>query len=281
MSLRNGSGDCKDSKRDVMLRCAPVRDLHAARTIRRPIVTSSPDYQTIAKMIDHSLLNPTLTDRELEEGCELAIRYDVASICIVPYYLARGAKLLAGATVKATSTVGFPHGVHTTAVKLAEVAQGLKDGAEELDAVINISKARSGDWRYVRDELKALAEAVHAGGAKIKVIFENAYLDDAAKIRLCEISAEVGADWVKTSTGYASGGATLADLELMRTHSPAHVQVKAAGGIHDLDTVLAMRAIGVSRVGTRSTAQILEELRKRLGMEAITHAPAATAHAGY
>jgi len=146
---------------------------------------------------------------------------------------------------------------------------------------VNISKVRSRDWRYVCDELQALTDATHAGGAKIKVIFENAYLDDAAKIRLCEICTEIGADWVKTSTGYAPGGAALADLELMRRYSPPPMQVKAAGGVHDLDTVLAMRTIGVSRVGTRHTAMILEECRKRLGLEAIAHAPAAAAAGGY
>ncbi len=239
------------------------------------------EYQAVAKMIDHSLLNPTLTDRELEDGCDLAVRYNVASICIVPYYLARGVELLSGSTVLATTTIGFPHGGHTTAIKLAEVQQSLRDGGQELDAVINISKARSGDWRYVRDELAALTQATHAGGVKIKVIFENAYLDDAAKIRLCEICAEIGADWVKTSTGYAPSGATLADLELMRKHSPPHVQIKAAGGVHDLDTLLAIRAIGVSRVGMRSTAAVLEELRKRLGLEAIAKVTPATTATGY
>ncbi|MGA3160582.1 MAG: deoxyribose-phosphate aldolase [Terracidiphilus sp.] len=240
------------------------------------------DYPAIAKMIDHSLLNPSLTAAALEEGCLLAVRYDVASVCIVPYYLARCTALLAGSTVHASTTIGFPHGGHTTAVKLTEVRQALADGGEELDAVINISKARSGDWQYVREELAALAAATHAGGARIKVIFENAYLDDAAKIRLCEICAEIGADWVKTSTGYAPSGATLADLELMRKHSPAHVQVKAAGGVRDLDTLLAIRDIGVSRVGTSNTQPILEECRKRLGLEPLSLAGAATAAAaGY
>ncbi len=227
------------------------------------------DYPAIAKMIDHSLLNPSLTDAAMEEGCALAVRYDVASVCILPYYLARCAALLAGSSVRASTTIGFPHGGHTTAVKLAEVRQALADGGEELDVVINISKALSGDWQYVRDELAALAAATHAGGAKIKVIFENAYLDDAAKIRLCEICAEIGADWVKTSTGYAPSGATLADLELMRRHSPASVQVKAAGGVRDLDTLLAIRDIGVSRVGATRTESMLEECRKRLGLEPI------------
>ncbi len=233
-------------------------------------MTNSFDYQAIAKMIDHSLLNPSLTTRELEAGCALAVRYDVASVCIMPFYLARCAQLLTGTTVHASTTIGFPHGGHTTAIKLAEARQALQDGGQELDVVINISKARSGEWDYMRDELSALADTIHAGGAKIKVIFENAYHDDAAKIRLCGICAEIGADWVKTSTGYAPTGATIPDLELMRQHSPASVQVKAAGGIRDLDTLLQVRAIGVSRVGATRTQAMLEECRKRLGLAPIS-----------
>jgi deoxyribose-phosphate aldolase len=244
-------------------------------------MTDSYDYPAIAKMIDHSLLNPSLTTSELEEGCALALRYNVASVCILPYYLGRCAQLLAGSTVKPSTTIGFPHGGHTTVIKLAEARQALADGGQELDVVINISKARSGDWQYVQDELLALTQVVHGGGAKIKVIFENAYLDDAAKIRLCQICGEVGADWVKTSTGYAPSGATLTDLELMRKHSPARVQVKAAGGIRDLDSLLAVRAIGVSRAGATRTQAMLEECRRRLGLDPITPAPAATASAAY
>jgi deoxyribose-phosphate aldolase len=244
-------------------------------------LTDSFDYVSIAKMIDHSLLNPSLTVADFEDGCSTAILYNVASVCILPYYLARCAERLAGTTVNASTTIGFPHGGHTTAIKLAEVHQALNDGGQELDAVINISKARSGDWQYVQDELLALTEAVHAGGAKIKVIFENAYLDDAAKIRLCQICGEIGADWVKTSTGYAASGATLPDLELMRKHSPATVQVKAAGGIRDLDALLAVRAIGVTRVGATRTETMLEDCRKRLGLEPIAKAVAAPAPAGY
>jgi deoxyribose-phosphate aldolase len=241
---------------------------------------SSYNYETIAKMIDHSLLNPSLTDGELEDGIALAVRYDVASVCILPYYLARSAELLSGTTVHASTTIGFPHGGHTTAVKLAEVRQALKDGGQELDVVINISKARSGDWQYVRDELAQLAECIHAGGAKIKVIFENAYLDDAEKIRLCEICAEIGADWVKTSTGFAPSGASLPDLKLMREHSPARVQVKAAGGIRDLDALLAVRDLGVSRVGATRTQSMLEECRKRIGLEPILNSAASAAPGG-
>ncbi len=244
-------------------------------------MSNSFDYPSIAKMIDHSLLNPSLTTPELEGGCLLAVRYDVASVCILPYALARRAEILAGSTVKASTTIGFPHGGHSTATKLAEIRQALKDGGQELDAVINISKARSGDWRYVQDELLALTEAVHAGGAKIKIIFENAYLDNDAKIRLCQICGEIGVDWVKTSTGYAPSGATLPDLELMRKHSPANVQVKAAGGIRDLDALLAVRAIGVSRVGATRTESMLEDCRRRLGLEPISRVAAQPASVGY
>jgi len=246
-------------------------------------MTNFYDYEAIAKMIDHSLLNPTLTTRELEDGCSLALRYNVASVCILPYYLARCAELLAETTIKASTAVGFPHGGQRTAIKVAEARQALKDGGQELDVVINISKVRSGDWQYIHDELFALTETTHADGAKIKVIFENAYLDDAAKIRLCEICGALGVDWVKTSTGFAPSGATHADLELMRRHSPERVQVKAAGGIRDLDALLEVRALGVTRVGATRTESILEECRKRLGLEPISQpsAPKAEALAKY
>jgi deoxyribose-phosphate aldolase len=246
-------------------------------------MTSNYDYESIAKMIDHSLLNPALSTRELEEGCALAVRYNAASVCILPYYLARCADILAGTTVQASTTIGFPHGGHRTEIKVAEARQALKDGGQELDVVINISKARSEDWRYIHDELLALTQIIHADAAKIKVIFENAYLDDAAKVRLCEICGTIGVDWVKTSTGYAASGATLADLTLMRKHSPERVQVKAAGGIRDLDALLEVRALGVSRVGATRTESMLEECRKRLGLEPISpRAPVvAQAPAGY
>jgi len=229
-------------------------------------------YSDIAKMIDHSLLNPALTVPELEAGCQLALLYDVASVCILPYYAARCAALLAGSTVQPSTTIGFPHGGHTTAVKLAEVQQALHDGATELDMVINISQARSGQWDYVEREIRLLAETTHAAGAKIKVIFENAYHDDSAKIRLCEICGGIGVDWVKTSTGYAASGATLADLQLMRRHSPPSVQVKAAGGIRTLDALLEVRAIGVSRVGATRTAEMLDDCRQRLRLPAFASA---------
>ena len=224
------------------------------------------DYTTeqIAKMIDHSLLNPTLTEDDLETGCRLALRYDVASVCIMPYYLRRCADILAGSTVRASTTIGFPHGGHTTAIKVAEAEQALWDGGEELDMVVNISKVLSGDWDYVRAEIRAVIDVTHAAGQKVKVIFENCYLTDAQKITLCEICGELNADWVKTSTGYGTGGATHEDLKLMRLHSPAHVQVKAAGGVRTLDALLAVRELGVTRCGATRTAEILDECKRRL-----------------
>jgi len=219
----------------------------------------------IAKMIDHSLLNPTLTESDLETGCRLALRYDVASVCIMPYYLRRCADILAGSNVRASTTIGFPHGGHTTAIKVAEAEQALRDGGEELDMVVNISKVLSGDWDYVRADIGAVIGVVHARGQKVKVIFENCYLTDAQKIRLCEICGELNADWVKTSTGYGTGGATHEDLKLMCLHSPAHVQVKAAGGVRTLDALLAVRELGVTRCGATRTAEILDECKRRLG----------------
>ena len=223
-------------------------------------------YADIAKMIDHSLLNPVLTDEDLEAGLGLALEYDVASVCIMPYYLKRCAEVLAGSTVRASTTIGFPHGGHTTATKLAEARQAINDGGEELDTVVTISKVLSGDWDYVRDDLGAVIDAAHDAGRKVKVIFENCYLEDAHKIHLCEICGRLGADWVKTSTGYGTGGATDDDLILMRAHAPAAVQVKAAGGVRDLDRLLAVRRLGVTRVGASRTADILDECKRRLAM---------------
>jgi len=222
-------------------------------------------YLDIAKMIDHSLLNPTLTDTDLEQGCRLALAYDCASVCIMPYYLKRCAEILEGSTVKASTTIGFPHGGHTTPIKVAEAQHALEDGGQELDMVVNISKVLSGDWDYVRQDLKAVIDVTHGRGQKLKVIFENCYLKDEHKIKLCEVCGELGADWVKTSTGYGTGGATIEDLKLMRAHSPGHVQVKAAGGVRDLDKLLEVRALGVTRVGASRTAEILNECKRRLG----------------
>jgi deoxyribose-phosphate aldolase len=237
-------------------------------------------YLDVAKMIDHSLLNPTLTVQDLEAGCRLAVAYDAASVCIMPYYLKRCAELLADSTVKASTTIGFPHGGHTTATKLFETQQALADGGQELDMVVNISQVLSGNWDYVRNDIRVVTEATHAAGQKVKVIFENSYLKDEHKLRLCEICGETGVDWVKTSTGYGTGGATMEDLALMRKHTPAQVQVKAAGGIRDLDALLKVRELGVSRCGASRTKEMLDEARRRLNLSAIEVA-ASAAVAGY
>lgn len=226
-------------------------------------------YAEIAGMIDHSLLAPTLAAGDLEAGCRLAVAYEVASVCILPYYLPRCAEILRGSPVRASTTIGFPHGGHRAAVKLAEARQALADGGQELDMVVNISAVLSGDWEYVRQDIAAVVNAAHAAGAQVKVIFENCYLKDEHKIRLCQICGELMADWVKTSTGYGSGGATMEDLALMRRHAPPHVQVKAAGGVRDLDTLLKVRELGVSRCGASRTQEMLDELRRRLNLPPI------------
>jgi deoxyribose-phosphate aldolase len=223
-------------------------------------------YRQIAKMIDHSVLNPILTDADLETGCQVALHYDVACVFVKPYYLKQAAAILAGSNVKPSTTIGFPHGGHTTSIKVAEVDQALEDGGLELDMVVNIGKVLSEDWAYVTRDIAAVVEAGHAGGALVKVIFENGYLRDEHKIRLCQICGEAGADWVKTATGYAGGGATIADLKLMRQYAPSHVQVKAAGGVRTLDALLEVRALGVSRVGATRTAEMLDDCKRRLGL---------------
>jgi deoxyribose-phosphate aldolase len=220
-------------------------------------------YRDLAKMIDHSLLRPMLTQEELEAGCGIALEYDVASVCILPYYLKRCAERLAGSTVVPSTVVGFPHGGSRTSVKAFEAERALDDGGLELDMVVNVSKVRSGDWGYVTGDIRAVLEPTHARGAKLKVIFENCYLDDAQKIRLCEICGELGADWVKTSTGFGTSGAVDEDLILMRAHSPAHVQVKAASGVRDLDRLIRVRELGCTRAGATATREMLDEARRR------------------
>ena len=224
-------------------------------------------YADVAGMIDHSLLNPALSWDELDAGCRLARELQVASVCILPYALKRCAELLEGSPVQPSTTIGFPHGGHRTAVKVREAELAIDDGGTELDMVVNISQVRSGRWDDVRGDIAAVIDLAHARGRKVKVIFENCYLSDDQKIRLCEICGELKADWVKTSTGYGSGGATHDDLRLMRRHSPPHVQIKAAGGIRDLDALLAVRELGATRCGASKTREILEEARRRWGWD--------------
>lgn len=226
-------------------------------------------YGDLAKMIDHSLLNPTLTLADLQAGCRVAVAYDVASVCIMPYALKRCVEWLAGSTVQPNTTIGFPHGGHSTAVKRAEAVLAISEGCQELDMVVNISRVLSGEWSEVAADIAAVVEPAHAYGRKVKVIFENCYLQDSHKIELCRICTELQADWIKTSTGYGTGGATHDDLKLMRRHSGPAVQVKAAGGVRDLDGLLAVRALGVTRCGASKTREILDEARRRLSLKAI------------
>lgn len=227
------------------------------------------NYEFIAKRIDHSLLGPTLGKAQLREGCELALAYDAASVCIKPYAVPLAADLLRGSTVAVGTTVGFPHGGHATATKVDEARHALDDGATELDMVINIGQALSGEWNAVQDDIAAVTRVAHDGKAIVKVIFENCHLAPDQIARLCAISGEVQADYVKTSTGYGTSGATLDDLRLMRDSSPPHVKLKAAGGIRDLDSLIAVVELGCDRVGASRTSDILDELRTRLGLPPI------------
>jgi len=221
-------------------------------------------YAELAKMMDHSLLQQTLTDVELEQGCQLAREYNVASVCIKPYFVRRAAEILAGSTVATGTTIGFPHGGHVTAIKAAEAQQAIADGARELDMVVNIGKVLSKDWAYVAADIRAVVEVAHRNKALVKVIFENCFLADEHKMELCRICGEVGADFVKTSTGYGTEGAKDEDLMLMRRCSPPHVRVKAAGGVRTFERLLAVRALGVARVGATATKAILDECKTRL-----------------
>jgi deoxyribose-phosphate aldolase len=220
----------------------------------------------LAKMFDHSLLQPTLTDSELERGFDVAREYQVASVCVKPYAVRRASEALRGSGVLVGTVIGFPHGGHLTQVKAFEAEKAIADGAVELDMVVNIGKVLSGDFAFVREDIAAVVDVAHRSAARVKVIFENCFLTDDHKIALCKICGEVRADWVKTSTGYGDGGATDHDLALMRQHSPSHVQVKAAGGVRTFERVLAVRALGVTRIGATATKSILDECRQRLGL---------------
>lgn len=238
-------------------------------------------YRDLAKMIDHSLLHPTMTDKDLEKGCRLAAKYDVASVCIKPYAVKQAVNWLKGTEVLVGAVIGFPHGNSCTESKRYETELACKDGAAEIDMVVNIGKALGGDWDYVQRDIQAVTKEAHSHGAKVKVIFENDYLTDGGaglssqefKKKLCEISEQAGADWVKTSSGYgfvkqADGsytykGATEEDLTLMRESVSERVQVKAAGGVRDLDGLIRVRELGGTRCGATATAKMLDEFRRR------------------
>lgn len=242
-------------------------------------------YEELAQMIDHSLLHPTMTDKEMEEGCRVAVQYGVASVCVKPYYAKRAAELLRGSKVKLGIVVGFPHGNSLTESKRYEAELGCNHGAVELDMVANIGKALSGDWSFVEHDIKEVCDEAHKHGAKVKVIIETDYLgnggaglsSDDLKRRLCQVCERAGADWVKTSTGYgfvkgSDGkdnyqGATEHDIRLMKASVSARVQVKAAGGVRDLDGLILVRDLGATRCGASATVAILDEYKKRAAAE--------------
>jgi len=220
-------------------------------------------YAEVAKLIDHALLLPNLDRQALEAGLSLARRYDVASVCILPYYVGRAREALRESSVLTSTTVGFPHGATSTRAKLSEAESALDDGAEELDMLVNVSQILSGEWDAVRSEVAQVVALVHARKRKLKLIFENAYLDESHKRTLCRLAGDLDVDWVKTSTGFGPSGATLSDVTLMRGATPAHVAVKAAESVRDLETVLTLRPF-VTRIGTSHTRTILDEWRRRI-----------------
>ena len=217
----------------------------------------------IAKMLDHSTLQPFLTEADIRKGCELALKYNTATVCARPGDMPLVVKRLSGSSVLPCTVIGFPHGAHHMSVKCFEAEKALDDGCRELDMVLNIGKMIAGDEAYVYNEIAAICQLAHSRGAKVKVILETCYLTDEQKIACCKLAEEAGADFVKTSTGYGSKGCTIDDLKLMRAAVSAHVRVKGSGGIRDLDTVLSARAVGASRCGVSATAKIMEEAEAR------------------
>ncbi|KNG89931.1 deoxyribose-phosphate aldolase [Aspergillus nomiae NRRL 13137] len=227
----------------------------------------------LAKMIDHSLLHPTMTDEDIVAGLRIARANHVATACVKPYLIPLAKKELAGSDVLVCPVIGFPHGNSTTEIKVIEATAAAKAGGDEIDMVVNVGKVLGGDWDYVKEEIRQINEAVVAHGAILKVIFENDYLQSEHIARLCEICTELKVAFVKTSTGYGFvkqkdgsynyRGATVKDLKLMREKSGKDVQIKAAGGVRTLDDLLHVMSLGVTRIGATATVAILEEAKKR------------------
>jgi deoxyribose-phosphate aldolase len=227
--------------------------------------------ETIAKMIDHSLLHPTLTEKQMVEGCKIAKKYDVASVCVKPCHVSLAKNELENSDVKICAVIGFPHGNSTIAIKVAETEQVINDGATEVDMVINIAKVIEQDWSFLENEIGTITSICHKNNAIVKVIFETDYLEESHIVRLCSICSKVGADFVKTSTGYNYiktddgkfdyKGATLQVIELMRKHAAPEVQVKAAGRVVGLEGFLEVLKLGATRVGTGQTVSVMEDAR--------------------
>jgi len=250
-------------------------------------MNTSVTLRDLAKMIDHSLLHPTMTDADIRAGCEIARKYEVATACVKPYAIEIAREVLAGSGVEICPVIGFPHGNSTIGIKVAEAENAARAGGREIDMVVNIGKVLGHDWDYVSREIRLINEVVVQSGAILKVIFENDYLEEPQIIRLCEICTEHRVAFVKTSTGYgfvkqADGsynyrGATIPHLELMRRHIAPEMQVKAAGGVRTLEDLLLVRSLGVTRVGATATVAILTEAARR--GEANLHLPVAAAGA--
>ena len=219
--------------------------------------------EIIAQMLDHSTLQPWLTEADIRRGCEIALRYRTAAVCARPGDMKLVSRLLEGSGVLPCTVIGFPHGAHLTSVKVFEAGQAVADGCRELDMVINIGRMKGGDYDYVENDIRAVAEAAHKGGAILKVIIETCYLTDEEKTIACRLSEKAGADFVKTSTGYGTHGATPEDVALMRAAVSDRVKVKAAGGMRTLDAILAVRAAGADRCGVSATEAIMQEAEKR------------------
>ena len=230
----------------------------------------------LAKMIDHSILHPTMTDEDLIRECEVAKKYDVASVCVKPYNVPLAVECLEGSDVLVGCVIGFPAGNSAIDVKVFETVKACKDGAVEIDMVINVAKALQGDWEYIENEIGAVTGVCHELNAIVKVIFETDYVTKEADIvKLCKICTKVGADYVKTSSGfgfvkgedgkYSYVGATIPNLKLMKTSVGPDVKVKAAGGVRSLDGLIAVQEAGCTRCGATATNTILEEAIKRFG----------------
>lgn len=240
-----------------------------------PLNSKTITYKQLAKVIDHSLLKPELTEADVIAGCELAHKYHTATVCVKPTHVKLAAEVLKGSDVVVSTVIGFPHGSNRTEVKVLEANLAMDDGALELDMVLNIGQLRTGKLDFVRDDIKAVCDTAHARGAKVKVILENAYLTDDEKVTACKLCEAAGADWVKTSTGFAPSGATHEDLRLMRKTVSKKIQVKAAGGVRTLDAILPVIDIGCTRVGATATAVILDEFERRgvAGGSAVSETP--------
>lgn len=237
----------------------------------------------IAKMLDHSTLQPYLTDADIREGAKVALAYDCATMCVRPGDVALTAELLKGSDVGVCTVIGFPHGSHLTSVKVYEAERAMDEGCVELDMVINIGKMKSGEYDSVYEDIRAVCEAAHKRGALVKVILETCYQTDEEKEKACTLCEKAGAEFVKTSTGYGTSGANVHDLKIMRAAVSENVRVKASGGIRTLDAVLAARAAGAVRCGVSATKAIMEEAQRRFDAGELNenYAPDALGQEGY